>query len=123
MNQVLSTTKYVLDRARWVHINHEKLVNFAQHFQHSAKQHWLSVGRLIQRANGDAVKFLELIHDSDEEIEIRAHTIWAVELITQEARKRIPGLMSIEVGDYLWQATQKKYPDDKPYHRTRTTAY
>ncbi|MEK7539875.1 MAG: queuosine salvage family protein [Patescibacteria group bacterium] len=318
MNQVLSTTKYVLDRAKWVHINQEKLVEFAQHFQHGAKRHWLSeapielsqfsvedrlhficiisamsfsfwgepkwsiehqgklfdgnwgmikaLGRgieegvplldfksistvtrqdfaqvlrgniemplfeerytilqevghiittqfdgklshLVKQAEGDALKLLDLVvshfssfhdtsvyngkeicfykraqllvadisqvfsgtefgdlerveqltacadyklpqilrkqgileysddlaeridqkvelsHDSDEEIEIRAHTIWAVELMTQEARKRIPGLMPIEVGDYLWQATQQKYPDDKPYHRTRTTAY
>jgi len=31
--------------------------------------------------------------------------------------------MSSEINDHLWLATQEKFPDDKPYHRTRTTAY
>lgn len=65
----------------------------------------------------------EIPHGSAEEVEIRAHTIWAVELITREVRKVAPTVIPIEVSDHLWLATQQKYPDDKPYHRTRTTAY
>lgn len=65
----------------------------------------------------------EIPAGSPEEVEIRAHTIWAVELITEEVRKRAPGVYPVEVADHLWQASQLKSPDDKPYHRTRTTAY
>lgn len=65
----------------------------------------------------------EIAHNSPEEVELRANTIWAVELIKQEVKKRSPQIMSFEVNDHLWLATQEKFPDDKPYHRTRTTAY
>lgn len=66
---------------------------------------------------------IEIPHGSQEEMEIRAHTIWAVELMTREIKKQAPKIIPIEVSDHLWLATQQKFPDDKPYHRTRTTAY
>ncbi len=66
---------------------------------------------------------IEIVHNSPEEVEIRANTIWAVELIKQEVKKRSPQIMSFEVNDHLWLATQEKFDGDKPYHRTRTTAY
>jgi len=66
---------------------------------------------------------VELAHGSPEEVEIRAATIRAVELIRREVEKRNPSIRSFEINDHLWLATQEKYPDDKPYHRTRTTAY
>ena len=65
----------------------------------------------------------EIPHNSAEEIEIRANTIWAVELVKEIVKKRRPQIMSFEVNDHLWLATQEKFSDDKPYHRTRTTAY
>jgi hypothetical protein len=65
----------------------------------------------------------ELTHNSNEEIEIRANTIWAIEYIKQLVAKKNPKIMSSEINDHLWLATQEKFLDDKPYHRTRTTAY
>lgn len=65
----------------------------------------------------------ELKHNSDEEIEIRANTIWTIEYIRQLIAKKNPKIMSSEINDHLWLATQEKFSDDKPYHRTRTTAY
>ncbi|MBI5370375.1 hypothetical protein HZA85_04295 [Candidatus Uhrbacteria bacterium] len=65
----------------------------------------------------------ELPHGSVEEIEIRAHTIWAVEQLTNEIKKRLPHIQAFQVNDHLWLATQEKFSIDKPYHRTRTTAY
>ncbi len=65
----------------------------------------------------------EIAHNSPEEIEMRANTIWAVEFIKEEVRKRSPQILSFEVNDHLWLATQEKFDGDKPYHRTRTTAY
>ncbi len=66
---------------------------------------------------------IEILHNSDEEIEIRANTIWAVEQIKEAARTRIQNIRSTEINDHLWLLSQKKLPDDKPYHRTRTAAY
>jgi len=66
---------------------------------------------------------IEISDNSPEEIEIRANTIWAVEFIKEEVKKRSPQIMSFEINDHLWLATQEKFDGDKPYHRTRTTAY
>ena len=66
---------------------------------------------------------IEIDHNSPEEVEIRANTIWAVEFIKKEVKKRSPQILSFEVNDHLWLMSQEKFSDDKPYHRTRTTAY
>ena len=60
---------------------------------------------------------------SETEIEIRANTIWAVELIRQELKKRIPDITATHINDHLWLTTQEKSAEDKPYHRTITTSY
>jgi hypothetical protein len=65
----------------------------------------------------------ELKKHSEEEIEIRASTIWVVELMKQYIQKRIPKVQSFHINDYLRLLGQKKFPTDKPYHRVRTTAY
>lgn len=61
--------------------------------------------------------------DSQEEIEIRANTIWAVELMKQELEKLGKHIMSIGINDHLWLMGQDKSKHSKPYHRTLTTAY
>ena len=66
---------------------------------------------------------IPITHGSREEVEIRAFTIFAVELITEALRNRAPGLLEIDVNNYLWLSSQQKFADEKPYHRTRTTAY
>jgi len=58
-----------------------------------------------------------------EEIEIRANTIWAVELLKQKIKAKIPNVDSIHINDHLWMLGQEKLKKDKPYHLTRTTAY
>jgi len=60
---------------------------------------------------------------SDEEIEIRASTIWAIELTTQELKKRFPEANAAKVDGIFWFKGQVKSPDDKPYHRTLTIWY
>lgn len=56
---------------------------------------------------------------SNLEIEVRAATIWAVELI----RQTIPQHTSSEIDHALWLLTQDKSKFDKPYHRTYTIYY
>jgi hypothetical protein len=58
-----------------------------------------------------------------EEIEIRANTIWAVELLKKKIQTKIPNVDSIHINDHLWMLGQKNLKKDKPYHLTRTTAY
>ncbi|PIZ56719.1 hypothetical protein COY23_02680 [bacterium (Candidatus Torokbacteria) CG_4_10_14_0_2_um_filter_35_8] len=61
--------------------------------------------------------------DSKEEIEIRANMIWAIELIKNKLKTKIPKISSMDIDSYLWLMGQKKSPDDKPYHKTLTIAY
>ena len=66
---------------------------------------------------------VEIPHDSEEEIEIRANTIWVVEYIKEQVKEKSPDITSMSIDDHLWLASQEKFADGKPYHRTRTTSY
>lgn len=59
---------------------------------------------------------------SEEEVEIRANTIQAVELIKQEMQKRNKPVTSMQINDYLWLAGDT-IPEHQQHHRTRTIAY
>jgi Potential Queuosine, Q, salvage protein family len=61
----------------------------------------------------------KIAHDSQEEIEIRAATIWAVELL----RQRIGTMTSGEIDNTIWLMSQDTQNESKPYHRTRTIFY
>lgn len=62
---------------------------------------------------------IEIFHDSREEIEIRAATIWAVELL----RQKIKELTAMEIDNALWLLSQEIKQGTKPHHRTRTIFY
>jgi len=66
---------------------------------------------------------IEIPAGSNEEIEIRANTIWAVELATRQLKSRFPQANAAKVDGIFWFKGQVKSPDDKPYHRTRTIWY
>lgn len=66
----------------------------------------------------------ELIsHNSEEEIEIRSATIWAVEYIKEGLIEKGFNTNAVEIDSLLWLSTQKKYKDDKPYHLCETIFY
>ncbi|MBU2592182.1 queuosine salvage family protein [Patescibacteria group bacterium] len=60
---------------------------------------------------------------SEEEVEIRATTVWAVELIRRELQKRYSFVTASHVDSMLWNMSQTKAKGEKPYHRTLTAAY
>ena len=66
---------------------------------------------------------IELANGSDEEIEIRAVTVWAVELLTQRLNGNGIKTNALEVDHALWFRGRQKLADDRPYHRTRTVWY
>lgn len=81
---------------------------------------------ILEYNNGLAKKIDNLIEipaGSDEEIEIRANTIWAIELTTQKLKEKFPQANAAKVDGIFWFKGQTKSPDDKPYHRTRTIWY
>src|ERR1700722_8648810 len=63
--------------------------------------------------------YIQIQHDSREEIEIRAATIWAVELLHQQ----IPELNASDIDNAIWLLSQDLQQEAKPYHRTRTIFY
>ncbi|MCS6903434.1 MAG: queuosine salvage family protein, partial [Candidatus Bipolaricaulota bacterium] len=65
----------------------------------------------------------ELAAGSEEEIEIRAHTIWAVERLREELFKLGRTLRSFEIDWLLWNLGQREKFRQRPYHRTRTIFY
>jgi hypothetical protein len=60
---------------------------------------------------------------SPEEVEIRANTVWAVELIRQELERAGEVLRAFEIDWILWNLGQKKEFKNKPYHRVVTVFY
>lgn len=61
--------------------------------------------------------------ESDEEIEIRAATIWGVELLRQALAARGRDMPSYALDWSLWQAGQLLPAEAEPYHRTLTVGY
>jgi hypothetical protein len=66
---------------------------------------------------------VEIRAGREEEIEIRAATIVAVERMKEALHARSIMLHSVQIDWALWAAAQGAPPDGKPYHRTRTIYY
>lgn len=66
---------------------------------------------------------IELEHNSEMEIEIRANMIYALELIKEELFKNGLKLNSIEIDNQLWLLSKNKDWKSKPYHLTRSINY
>jgi hypothetical protein len=60
---------------------------------------------------------------SPEEVEIRAATIWAVELLRQELTNQGLRVNSPQLDNWLWYLGQEDAYRVLPYHRTRTIFY
>ncbi len=65
----------------------------------------------------------ELVAGSRQEVEIRAFTILAVELIRQAVAPRLPGVTAVAVDNALWLQSQNPATQQIPYHRTLTVWY
>lgn len=64
-----------------------------------------------------------ILTGSEEEIEIRAYTIWVVEKMKNYLHSIGNKVMSTQLNDYLWLLSQDKNLFRMPYHRTITTKY
>jgi hypothetical protein len=65
---------------------------------------------------------IEIPEGSKEEVEIRANTIQAVELIKRNVQETNPRINSMNINDYLWLEAGN-IPRTENYHKTRTTNY
>jgi hypothetical protein len=64
-----------------------------------------------------------LIPGGREEVEIRANTVWAVELLRRALARHGSTLRAFELDWWLWNESQRFGPDDRPYHRARSAFY
>ncbi len=60
---------------------------------------------------------------SPEEVEIRACTVWAVELLRQELAAKGMQVTAVDIDYHLWYLSQSKELQSRPYHRTLTIFY
>jgi hypothetical protein len=67
--------------------------------------------------------YQEIAAGSSPEIEIRAATVWAVELIRRALTERGVIRSASETDYRLWSESQAPTPDMRTYHRTRTIYY
>ncbi len=65
----------------------------------------------------------EMPKDSAEETEIRAAMLWGVEFLREALARRGRDLTSTELDWFLWERSQHKTENMKPYHRVRTIYY
>ena len=73
---------------------------------------------------GERIDRLEPLQASSrEEIEIRAATVWAGELMRQTLTTRLPWVTTLHIDYWLWREGQIQGPGIKPYHRTRSIYY
>jgi hypothetical protein len=100
----------------------EKLTAFADYKLPQVLRHVGALNydaSLAQRIDG----LIYLEPGSLEEVEIRANTIWAVELMRQEVERLGKKLMAYEIDWLLWNLGQDEGFRQKPYHRTVTIFY
>lgn len=64
-----------------------------------------------------------ILSGSLQEVEIRANTIWAVEMIKQELYRMGKFLHAFEIDWLLWNLGQKANFKKRPYHKTLTVFY
>jgi hypothetical protein len=100
--------------------NLDKLTAFADY---KVPQILRRLGILVYSRNLASIidNFETVPKDSREEVEIRASTIIAVELIKECLEDE--NLTASHVDSLLWIKSQEKNRDEKPYHRTTTTSY
>lgn len=67
--------------------------------------------------------YQEIAAGSAPEIEIRAGTVWAVELLRRALVRQGIKRIASEIDYRLWSESQTPTPDMRPYHRTRTIYY
>jgi len=100
----------------------EQLTAFADYKLPQVLRH---VG-MFEYAPGLAEKVDRMIYldpGSEEEVEIRASTIWAVELIRQAVKRLGKDVHASEIDWLLWNLGQDDRFRAKPYHRTVTIFY
>lgn len=85
--------------------------------------HELGILRYTPALTGLLREGIDLPSGSRQEVEIRAGTIWGVELLRQALQRRGRIIPAHQIDWLLWDAGQRLGAGVLPYHRTRTPFY
>ena len=84
-------------------------------------------GAGVIRLRGDLARrigsFERIDEGSPEEVELRAATVWAGELVRLALAEERPGITPLQVDYALWRTAVDRADTLPPFHRTRTTSY
>ena len=100
----------------------DKLTAFADYKLPQVLRH-LGILRYAPELTNKIDQGISIEAGSPEEVEIRANTIWAVELIRQELERMGKSLRAFEIDWILWSMGQDEAFKERPYHRTVTIFY
>ncbi|MBU2498433.1 MAG: queuosine salvage family protein [Proteobacteria bacterium] len=100
----------------------ENLTAFADYKLPQVLRH-LGIFRYSESLARKVDQMIHLEAGGVEEVELRANTIWAVELIRRELARRGMDLRAFEIDWVLWDMGQEEAFKEKPYHRTVTIYY
>ena len=107
---------------QWGHLHHLNLLTcFADYKLPQVLRHYSVIEyapALAQRVDRQE----DIQAGSEEEIEIRAATIWACELLQRALHKHGTGVTAAGIDQLLW-LTGQEATKMRPYHRTRTIYY
>ena len=122
--QIFAADLYgAFDRTDWGRfVDIDRLTAFADYKLPQVLRH-LGILRYAKSLVKKVDQGIHLEAGSPEEVEIRANTIWAVELIRQELERTGKGLRAFEIDWILWNLGQQGQFKAKPYHRTMTVFY
>lgn len=109
---------YVLKAYNKTFVNLDKLTAFAD-YKLPQILRTLGIINYSRDLSEKVDSYIEISQGSQEEIEIRSATVWAVELI----RQKLNNLTAGNIDNTLWLMSQGAKEEAKPYHRTRTIFY
>ena len=111
------------DGKDWGHFHDmDKLTAFADYKLPQVLRH-IGIFNYAPSLAGRVDQEIHLEPGSSGEVEIRANTIWAVELIRRELRRVGKKLRAFEIDWILWNLGQKQEFREKPYHKTLSIFY
>ena len=100
----------------------DQLTAFADYKLPQVLRH-LEIIRYESKLAAQIQRLARILPGSAEEVEIRAATIWAVELLRQDLERRGQKVNSAQLDSWLWHLGQNDLYRSLPYHRTRTIFY
>ena len=64
-----------------------------------------------------------IMANSTQEVELRANTVWAAELIQRRIKNDLPNINALHIDYWFWRQSIQLSTEMEPHHRTRTIFY